>query len=139
MSPPLILELVRFADTPMGTFGRLHVGAGALMTLEPPWYDNMEDRSCIPAGCYRVERFASAIHGATWAVLGVPDRSAILFHAGNTIVDTKGCIMPGRLLGTLEGKWAVLESQAAMRELAHHLDKAEGIVLSVTWELPERQ
>jgi hypothetical protein len=68
-------------------------------TLELPWLDNQEDISCIPTGTYScLKRIANTQHllnFETYQVLNVPGRSGILFHVGNTVKDTKGCILVG--------------------------------------------
>jgi hypothetical protein len=47
-------------------------------------------------------------------VLDVPNRSDILFHAGNTKNDTRGCILLGLMFGTLGTQAAILSSRSAM-------------------------
>ena len=64
-------------------------------TLEPPWKDNAKNVSCIPLGTYRLRPKHSAKFGTTLEVTGVPDRSQIIFHGGNSLVDTRGCILLG--------------------------------------------
>ena len=76
------------------TFGLLTLADFNCVTLELPWKDNKRDISCIPTGEYPLaERkyFAKgyqAIH-----VKDVPDRGHILMHIGNSLDDTRGCIL----------------------------------------------
>lgn len=79
-----------------GTFGVLMNDQRPLcVTLEPLWYDNQEDVSCIPAGKYQCKKHNGPRFEDSWEVLDVPGRTAILIHPGNTIGDTKGCILAG--------------------------------------------
>lgn len=97
------LLLTRTERTPDGTFGELQVLAGgllALKTCEDDWKDNERSESCIPAGRYVLQRTIYRKHGyETFEVTGVPNRSRILIHAGNTEEDTMGCILVGLRLG----------------------------------------
>lgn len=63
------------------------------VTLELPWLENAPTRSCIPTGTYECRRVQSPRFGNTFEVTGVPGRSHILFHKGNQIADTAGCIL----------------------------------------------
>lgn len=124
-------ELRRDSDGDQGTLGRIlfRSGSGPLHCIEPPWRENRRNRSCIPAGEYEVVQHVSPRFGRCLLVTGVPDRSHILFHAGNVGGDkqlgyhthTHGCILPGILRGRIDvrGKTqrAVLSSRAALREL----------------------
>ena len=113
------ITLERFAYTPWGVFGRLVYGDFRAFTVERPWADNKARESCIPDGEYELQWFNSPKFGPTWAIVGGtvslhPDgkakRSLVLFHAGNTMDDLLGCIAMGSTLGTVNGKWAVLNS-----------------------------
>ena len=100
----LSLELLRVGQSPRGTFGVLRRGdIPFALTLERPWGDNASQMSCIPAGVYQCRKIRSPKFGVTFEVLDVPDRSHILFHKGNTIEDTQGCILIGEeFSGTYE-------------------------------------
>jgi len=80
-------------------------------TLELPYLENHKNISCILPGEYECERIHHRKFGICWLVKDVPDRSGILFHAGNFAaerillerailrdvkkVDTLGCILVG--------------------------------------------
>ena len=106
-----ILELIRLEETDAGTFGVLKVNKQVFcVTLEPGDLENAENRSSIPAQQYTCRRVKSPTFGKTYQVLGVPGRSDILFHPGNTISDTAGCILLAQHFGKLYGNRAVLNS-----------------------------
>ena len=70
-------------------------GMRPIFTLENPWINNEPSTSCIPKGQYVCEPFSGNKYKAVYEVRNVVDRSYILFHAGNTAKDTKGCILLG--------------------------------------------
>lgn len=108
--------LERFAYLPNGTLGELFIpGHNKIFTIERPWQDNAKRESCIPEGTYSLKPHSGRIQPAIW-IDGVPDRTAILFHAGNTYTDLLGCIAPGLWWRTGEPP-AVLNSRAAMTQL----------------------
>jgi len=106
--------------TPLGTFGYLYDDKGAefCCTCEEVWHGNRpsvpgtQTGSCIPEGGYLCKRGSFPKHGDTFEVTGVPDRSTILFHVGNTVADIEGCIALGNKFGCVNTTWAVLESGA---------------------------
>ena len=112
-----------------GTLGVLAAGTMRLPVMEPPWRDNRRNRSCIPRGIYEVTPYLSPRFGRCLLVLGVPDRSHILVHAGNVGGDvslgyhthTLGCLLPGLWRGRLwvrgRRQEAVLNSRTALRHL----------------------
>ena len=124
----MTLKLTRFAETPDGVLGRL----GPFYTLEEENLRNRPNVSCIPAGVYRCVRTRYHAGGYdTYEVTGVPGRSRILIHAGNTEEDTEGCILVGMRLGVLtvrdedgggmRPKLAVLDSRRALEALMARL------------------
>ena len=103
----MILELVRLEESEQGTFGILKIDKQVFCcTLEPSDRLNEVNRSSIPAQQYTLKPYDSPTHGETWMVTGVPGRSYILFHAGNVVEHTAGCI----ILGEHFGNRAVLNS-----------------------------
>lgn len=114
----MTLTLTRVCSSGKGTFGVLTSDEIPLcVTCEDPWEDNASNISCIPKGKYKCRKFNGAKFKDVWEVMNVPDRSAILIHAGNTIEDTHGCILVGRCFSKLGGYPAVLQSNDAMTEL----------------------
>lgn len=92
------LELVRFGHND-AVIGVLRNATRTLaITLERPWHDNLPDISCIPAGLYTCKRVKSPKFGNTFEVMNVFGRVDILFHKGNTVEDTQGCILLGKTL-----------------------------------------
>lgn len=91
----MLLELIRIGESPRGTFGVLRQGGIVpfALTMEQPWLNNQPSISCIPAGRYICERVRSPHFGDTFEITHVPGRSHILFHKGNELDDTEGCVM----------------------------------------------
>lgn len=97
-----------------GTYGVFcYSGCIVCYSFELPWLSNVRNSSCIPVDTYPVRKFFHSKFGSVFAVDSVRDRSSILIHAGNTVKDTRGCILPG-LDVTRDG---VLRSREAMSRL----------------------
>lgn len=79
-------------------------------TCEEVWQFNQRNTSCIPGGKYVCKRVNSPHHGPTFEVTGVPGRTEILLHKGNTVKDTEGCILVGETFSMLEGVVSIGES-----------------------------
>lgn len=96
MSSIKTIDILRVGQSPFGTFGVMREGQTPFaLTLERPWEDNAPNRSCVPAGVYLCEAYDSPKFGPTYRVLDVPGREGILFHTGNRLRDTLGCILVG--------------------------------------------
>jgi len=65
------------------------------VTLELPWLNNQHQISCIPVGAYPLVNWQSAKFGFCLRVCDVPNRDAILCHAGNYHENTHGCVLFG--------------------------------------------
>jgi uncharacterized protein DUF5675 len=94
--------LTRTSYTGSATLGTLVVPGieAALYTVEDPWLDNHPKTSCIPTGDYACvphgwEKHTPFEKKRVWEITHVPNRTAILFHSGNTTVDTLGCVLVG--------------------------------------------
>lgn len=64
----------------------------------------------IPAGTYPCIPHDGPHWQDVWEITKVPGRIAILIHAGNTDVDTRGCV----LVGLAQAEDAVLSSRDAL-------------------------
>lgn len=94
--------LLKRAYDPKGTNGVLTMdGMEICSTIELPWLNNQSKISCIPEGEYRLVKRFSLAHSWHIEILGVPNRSLILFHPANyALKELQGCIAPvNRLIG----------------------------------------
>lgn len=99
------------------TLGSLDIDGLQIKTLERPWLNNEVNRSCIPTGTYQcdwMESSGSGKYKRVWHLQDVESRTEILFHAGNLVLDSIGCILVGMSHGYLAGKEAVLSSRVAL-------------------------
>lgn len=105
------VRITRIANRPrLGAFGAMKIDEEPFnVTLEPPDKQNAVRISCIPPGQYIAKRFKSPRYGSTWRIQ-VHGRTYILFHAGNVVKHTKGCILVAEHYGKLTGNLAVLNS-----------------------------
>jgi hypothetical protein len=141
------LRLIRTDLTSDGVFGRLLTpGHIPLMTGEDDWLDNQPRVSCIPAGTYTLRRTMFFKHGyECFEVTGVPGRSRILIHVGNSENDVEGCIMVGLSRGYLPvardedtgrpnaKKRAVLGSKVAFAMFMQWMTGIDEATLVVEW------
>lgn len=110
--------LVRVCENENGTFGVLLKGDVPIcVTVEDRWRDNKRRVSCIPEDVYFCVPHSGPRFKNVWLLEDVPDRSAILIHAGNTEDSTEGCIIVGSSFGKLGSKWAILDSRKALNRL----------------------
>lgn len=127
-----VLELIRLEKTEFGVVSILRINKEIFScALEPPDKNNAADISCIPAGQYFVLPVQSPKFGNTFTVSGVPNRSNILFHAGNTKEDTHGCILLGETIGKLKGERAVLNSGATFKRFLDLLSGERKLPLTI--------
>jgi hypothetical protein len=131
-----IILLNRIIDTPHGTFGHLQENCKTIcVTLERRWKDNQRNVSCIPEGnyiCKRVESEKGTLDegehaGMTYLVQEVPDRDNIIFHIGNFLKDTMGCILTGSTFASD----MILNSTEAFEDFMDHMKKEEKFILHV--------
>ena len=135
------IQLTRVAAGPHGTFGVLMLsGAPFALTLERPWLNNRKGVSCIPAGEYTCLRCKnspdygyrdSPKFGDTFQVINVPDRELILFHKGNLLDDTRGCILVGEQFEPLHGNPGVIASAKGFQELMAITHNQESFSLKI--------
>jgi hypothetical protein len=115
------------------TFGvLLHGGLPFAVTLERPWRNNKRGESCIPLGNYYASRVDSPRFGDTFEVKDVPGRKHILFHKGNIMDDTHGCIIVGESFDYLQHERAVLSSGKGFGEFMALLNDAADFSLVIS-------
>ena len=112
------ITLVTVGQSTRGTFGVLRVGQVPFaLTLEKPWSDNQQNISCIPMGVYRCVRVQSPRFGKTFEVTQVPGRTHILFHRGNYLEDTEGCILVAEEFSGTYEKPMIVSSHRGFMEM----------------------
>lgn len=118
------IDLLRLTlDQQQPQFGVLYfANTPSFLTLEPPNLHNEKGISCIPKGTYTCKKVYSRIlpNGKeldiTFEILDVPNRSGILFHPGNTIDDTHGCILVGTGIGEIGTRKGITQSKLAFQK-----------------------
>ncbi|NGM67373.1 DUF5675 family protein [Sphingobacterium sp. SGR-19] len=108
-----------------GTNGTIYFnGEKICHTIELPWRNNLQRLSCIPEGCYKLEKRKYTKHGEQIGIPAVLGREAILIHAANNAMkQLMGCIAP---VTELTGEGTGDESGKA-------LDKLKALVYTL-WE-----
>ena len=114
-------ELVRFKLFIGGPqYGIIRVDNKVVcLTLELPYLNNQHNVSSIPIGTYVCEQVldrrlsSGLLLPITFEVQDVPQRSGILFHPGNSVRDSHGCILCGLALGPDN---TLLQSTAGFKE-----------------------
>ncbi len=120
--------LTRQYENKYGLFGLLTTNDGqTFYTLERPYLSNKKNISAIPPGEYSLVTHTSGKHGKTAAIVNEDlnvhhysqssGRSYILFHTGNILRETDGCVMPGLDIGIVHDKLGVISSARAMYKL----------------------
>lgn len=131
------LEIER-SYTPYGVWGRMHMPSGlTLSTLERPWEGNAQEISCIPSGVYVCKRVDSPAFGDTFQVTDVAGRSHILFHAGNGIENSKGCILVAQRHAIWDNALKIGDSKKGFEEFMAELEGVDEFELIITTYSPE--
>lgn len=131
-----VIELIRIEEHwRWGTFGVLRMDKRAFcVTLEPADLENKVSASSIPAQQYMCSRYHSPKYGFTFQVNHVPGRTYILFHSGNIIEHTEGCILLARKFGVLKTtveKRAILNSGETFKEFLKKLENINEFHLTI--------
>lgn len=123
------------------TLGKLTLPSGwSCFTLENPWLDNARNISCIPQGWYELKKRPSPLitriskgkHLEGWEVTCVVGRSYIMFHAGNYVKDTDGCVLVGSSVGRTEsGELMLMNSGMVFDDLMSQLESKDRWVIEV--------
>ena len=128
-----ILEIVRLEESDNGTFGILKINKEVFCyTLEPADRENKQSVSSIPTGQYVVKPYTSGRWGETWEITGVTDRTYILFHPGNLVSHTEGCVLLGDTVKKLNGGKLAMNSGTTFKKFKQVLDGEEEVHLTIS-------
>lgn len=128
-----IVELLRIEENKThGTFGILRLNKEMFcITLEPCDENNAKGISSIPAQQYICNRYSSAKYPSTFQVMDVPERESILFHPGNTIKDTAGCILLGKSVYDLRYERGIANSGETFRRFMSVMESTDEFHLTI--------
>jgi hypothetical protein len=126
------LILLREDETPERTIGRLLLHQCWTLEDQVRAGPKVPGETAIPAGRYRVTLTPSARFKRVLPLLhDVPGFSGIRIHAGNTALDTAGCILVGRTRQADQ----ILSSRAALTDvqslMAEALARGEDVWLTI--------
>jgi hypothetical protein len=124
---------VTFTETDKaGSFGTLDTGTCQTYVAAPPYRsDNAKDKSCPPAGRYKMTlRKSDRLGVDRWHIEDVPGHDGILIHKGNFAgdtdlglkSDTEGCLLVGNAIGELAGQKCLINSKDAFDRLMADLE-----------------
>lgn len=111
------MTLKRVVVLPDGAFGVLLCdGIPFAVTLEHTYLNAGTISTKIGNGEFHVTRSRFNKGGYDTFEIEVPGHSRILFHKGNSNLDSDGCVLVGEQFGVLHGKPAILQSGEAFKE-----------------------
>lgn len=93
--------------------------------------DGDKPGACIPAGVYSCLRTNSPKFGNTFEVMHIPNRSKILFHAGNLAADSRGCILVGHGFDPVNGTHGIVSSKKEFAEFLALQADVMGFTLTI--------
>jgi len=128
------VEITRSRQSEQGIVGILAIdNIPFCITMEQPWNNNIPFKSCVPAGFYYCKRFNSPTYGWTFEIQNVPNgRKYCLFHWGNRVMNTVGCVLTARWIGLLEGDLAILDSHSTFDRFMARMEDVEIFGLCIT-------
>ncbi len=136
------IYLQRIHANEKGVVGALSFeGNRPFTTLELPWRNNRRECSCIPAGDYLCRAHYSPKYGPTWEICDIPNRDSVIFHWGNFLHNTLGCVLVGysydEVLRFTEEYWLHSPTKDAFQEFQTQVLSAVGpsknFTLKIRW------
>lgn len=129
-----IVEITRLEENfKYGTFGVMRIAKKVFcVTLERPDIENKPFESSIPAQQYICKKIISPKYGECFEIQNVPDRDHVLFHPGNIIDHTVGCVITAEHFGKLGEKRAVLNSGNTYKKFMELLKDYDLFHLTIT-------
>jgi hypothetical protein len=100
--------------------------------------DNKKNISCIPPEpgselIYLCKSYKSTKYGDTYKISDVEARSGILFHRGNSVKDTKGCIILGSQFGNLAKLPVLIDSSLGFQNFKNIIGNAKSFEVKIKW------
>jgi len=65
-------------------------------------------------------------------LIHVPGRDRILIHAANLMTELSGCIAPGKSIGFITGKLAVMQSKVALAKFMDVMQEVTNDYITIT-------
>ncbi len=129
-----IVEIIRLEENfKYGTFGYMKINKEAFcMTLERPDIENKPFVSSIPAQQYICKRIISPKYSECFEIQNVPDRDHCLFHPGNIVAHTEGCVIIAQHQGRLKENRAVLNSGNTYKKFMKVMEGHNEFHLTIT-------
>jgi len=124
-----MIKIIRLEQTTEGALGSLILDGEYFCSFLMPDAGD-PDRFQIPAGKYKCRRY----HGTKWKdtfEIVVEGHTALLFHSGNTEVDSQGCVLLGQYPGKLGENRAVLNSGATFKRFMERMVNHDGFDLEI--------
>ena len=120
----MIIDILRLETVPEEpTRGVILINNNAFcVSMELPWKNNKVSQSCIPIGVYNAKKYPSPTYGPT-LMLDVVGRSYILFHQGNRMRDTKGCVIMAQHFTRMVGEQAIGNSRVIFKKFQRILKR----------------
>jgi hypothetical protein len=88
--------------------------------------------TCIPPGTYKIHMHDSARFQCELPMLeDVPGFTSILIHAGNTAVDTHGCVLVGLQRGIASVSQSLLARQVVTERIRAALALGESVTITI--------
>ncbi|MEA3313535.1 MAG: DUF5675 family protein [Caldisericota bacterium] len=126
------VRLIRLEESSQGTFGVLLICSQVFcVTLERPDLLNERNVSSIPAQQYQCIKIRSPQFGETFEIVDVPGRSHVLFHSGNFVASTAGCVLLAQYFGKLQGNRAILNSGATFKKFMEIMKDVDTFNLTI--------
>jgi hypothetical protein len=132
------MVLTRLIDNGKQTIGMMTFmalyGKELFTILEPPWLNNLVNKSCIPPGDYICSVRRSEKYGKHLIVEDVPGRSDILFHHGNFRKNSKGCPLVGEKFRHIDedNLIDITNSKNSMKRLMRYIENGDKINLKIS-------
>ncbi|SON52944.1 DUF5675 family protein [Vibrio tapetis] len=138
------LNLNRTKQMGETTLGKLTIEgvSKSWFVLEPAGPDSITENSDkrIKAGSYRLLPYSSPKYPNVYELQNVPGRTFILIHAGNYHKDTLGCLMPGKIWGSVaKSQYYVGNSKSALKEIFSEIVNYKKITIVISNQLEEQQ